>query len=251
MGMPDEKELDTEALDEGHETEADAGTEPEQGEVGADSEDAAESDGSEVEGQEVAAAEEDKPRSRAAARIEKLSTSAREATERAAAAETKARDLEARLARLEQPRETPEQVAQRMALMTPEERLEYKLDQAERRNQQNMQAMSFQMQETADKTAFQALRARDSVAERYADRVEAELARLRTQGQNVSREALLDYMVGKDIRSKSGSAKKKQQGDGERRIARQTAQPGNARGDSAPAKRGEKSLEERLENVTF
>ena len=250
--MPDEKELDTEALDEGHETEADAGTEPEQGEVGTDSEDAAEGDGAETEGQdEVVAATEDKPRSRAAARIEKLSTSAREATERAAAAETKARDLEARLARLEQPRETPEQVQQRMALMTPEERLEYKLDQAERRNQQNMQAMAFQMNDGNDKAAFTALRARDSVADRYADRVEAELTRLRTQGQNVSREALLDYMVGKDIRAKGGAAKSKQQKDGERRISRQTAAPGNSRGDSAPAKRGEKSLEDKLADVTF
>ena len=147
--------------------------------------------------------------------------------------------------------ESPEQVAQRLALMTPEERLEYKLDQAERRNQQTMQSMQFQMQDSGDKSAFVALCASDPVAARYKDRVEAKLTELRSQGQNVNREALLTFLVGQDVRTRGGAAKNKQQKDGQRRTERQSVRPGNSRGDSQPNKRGEKTLEERLENVTF
>jgi len=254
--MPKEDaELDTETLetpDEGNETEADAGTQSEQGQDGDDGEDAAEGDGSqaEVEGEEVAAAAEERPRSRAENRFQRLSNETKEAREEAARLRRELDEFKA-AQRQSQPQETPEQEAQRLALMTPEERLEYRLDKAERRNQQNMQAIMFQTQDTADKAAFAALCASDPLAKRYADAVESELVSIRSKGQNVTREALLTFLVGKEVRAKGGAAKRKQQGEGQRRIERQTVRGGNSKGDSQPNKRGEQSLEDKLANVTF
>lgn len=236
----------------GNEAETNAGTEHEQDAVGDDDEDPAEGDGAEAEEEEIAAAGEEveKPRSRAAERISRLSNEAREAKEEASRVRRELEEFKAAQRQTAQ-QESPEQAAQRLALMTPEERLEYKLDQAERRNQQTMQAMSFQMQDTSDKAAFSSLCATDAIASRYADRVETKLREIRAAGQNVNREALLDFMVGQDIRSKGGAARAKQQKEGNRRIERQGVKPTNSRGDNSPNKRGEKSLEERLENVTF
>ena len=245
--MADPKEQDEEIVDGAeHETEADGGTELEQDQVGDDGQDAAEGDGTDAE-EEVEV--EARP-SRAETRFQKLANEAKEAREESARVRRELDEFKASQ-RQQAQQESPDQVAQRLALMTPEERLEYKLDQAERRNSQTMANMQFQMQDAGDKSAFLALCASDATAARYTEKVEAELSRLRSQGQNVSREALFTYMLGKDIRSKSGAARAKQGKDGERRIARQKVAPGNSRGDRQPERRGEKSLEERLANVTF
>ena len=240
-------EINEDNLDVENETEANAGPEPEQDEIGDDGQDAAEGDGTEAEEEvEVEAA---RP-SRGEQRFQRLANESKEAKAEAAELRRELQEFKAQQRQTAQ-QESPEQVAQRLALMTPEERLEYKLDQAERRNQQTMQSMQFQMQDSGDKSAFVALCASDPVAARYKDRVEAKLTELRSQGQNVNREALLTFLVGQDVRTRGGAAKNKQQKDGQRRTERQSVRPGNSRGDSQPNKRGEKTLEERLENVTF
>ena len=252
--MPTEGEVKEtpETENEGHEAEATASTEVEQDDVGDDGEGASEDDGSEVEeGQVALVGDGEKPRSRGETRFQKLSNSAREAGERAATAERKAQELERRLSQLEQPRETPDQIAQRLALMTPEERLEYKLDQAERRNEQRISALTFQNQDVSDRSAFSSLCTSNPTAARYRDRVEQRLGEIRSQGQNVSRESLFKFLVGEDVVAKVGAAKAKQTRDGERRIKRESVLPGNSRGDSAPNKRGEQSAEDKLANVTF
>lgn len=239
-------EIDEEIYGVENEAEANAGPEQEQDEVGDDGQDPAEGNGSEAEEEvEVAA----KP-SRGEQRFQRLANESKEAKAEAAQLRRELQEFKAQQRQTAQ-QESPEQVAQKLALMTPEERLEYKLDQAERRNQQTMQSMQFQMQDSGDKSAFVALCASDPVAARYKDRVEAKLTELRGQGQNVNREALLTFLVGQDVRTRGGAAKSKQQKDGQRRTERQSVKPGNSRGDSQPNKRGEKSLEERLENVTF
>ena len=246
--MPDPKENETEEVlgGERDEAEADAGDEQEQDEAGDDGEDAPEGDGSE---EEIAAAEE-KPR-RGETRFQKLANETKEARREAAELRQRLQDFEARQRPAAPQGESPEQEAQRLALMTSEERMEYRFQKAERTNQQTMAAMAFNLQDTGDKSTFNALCASDPVAAKYKDRVESELTRIRGLGQNVNREALLDYLIGKDVRSKRAPAAEKQRKAGERNIQRQQARPANARGDSAPAKRGEKSLEERLEGVTF
>ena len=244
--MADPETLDEEIIDGADETEANASTESEQGEVGDDGKDASEGDGTDVEEEGQVEA---KP-SRAETRFQRLANEAKEAREESARVRRELDEFKASQ-RQQAQQETPDQIAQRMALMTPEERLEYKLDQAERRNGQQMANMQFQMQDSGDKSAFHALCASDPTAARYKDRVESKLTELRSQGQNVSREALFTFMFGQDVRAKSGQAKAKQGKDGERRIQRQKVAPGNSRGDATANRRGEQSLEDKLANVTF
>ena len=129
--------------------------------------------------------------------------------------------------------------------------MEFRLAESERRNQQNTQALQFQMQETADQAYFRGLVVSDPVAAKYASKVEAKLAEIRSKGQNVNREALLDLLVGQDIRAKRAGAATKQKQGAEKRIERQKASPTNSKGDTQGEKRGGKSLEDRLANVTF
>lgn len=248
--MPDPETEVEEIVDgEGNETEAYASPESEQSEVGDDSEDTPEGHGADSEEEGQVAGGERKP-SRGEQRFQRLSNESKEAKAEAAQLRRELQEFKAQQRQTAQ-QESPEQVAHRLALMTPEERLEYKLDQAERRNQQVMQGMQFQMRDTGDKSAFSSMCASNPTAARYKDRVEAKLVEIRSQGQDVSREALFKFLVGEDVVSRGGAAKNKQQKDGQRRTERQSVKPGNSRGDSQPNKRGEKTLEERLENVTF
>ena len=234
---------------EGNEAEADAGDQGEQDEVG--DEDQGSADES-LEQEEVAAAGDgEKPRSRGETRFQKLANEAREAREESAKVRRELDEFRAQQSRPQVQQESPDQVAQRLALMTPEERLEYKFDQQNRQNQQTLQGMQFQMRDTSDKSAFLALCASNATAARYKDRVEAKLAEVRRAGQNVDREALFKFMVGEDVVNRGPAVRAKQAKDGERRLQRQTVTPGNSRGDNAPNKRGGQTLEEKLENVTF
>lgn len=208
-----------------------------------------EDDGSSEE--EIDASAEGRKPGRAESRIQRLRQEAQEARTREAEANKR---LEAALSQnrqMPQPQETAEMEQARLALMTPEERVDYKLAKAEQRNLQNTQNMQFQMQETADVAYFRGLVASDPVAAKYKDKVEAKLAEIRSKGQNVNREALLDLLVGQDIRAKRAAAAPKQKAEADRRIARQKAPAGNSKGDTPGEKRGGKSLEDRLANVTF
>lgn len=233
---------------EGNETEADANVEAEQDEDGDQDEGAAEQP---LEGQEVeVAADGEKPRSRSEARFQKLANEAKEARETATKVQRDFDEYRAQQQRQSQ-QESPDQVAQRMALMTPEERADYKIDQSNRQTQQTLQGMAFQIRDSGDKSAFLALCASNPTAARYKDRVEAKLAEVRRAGQNVDREALLKFMVGEDVFAKGPAVRSKQVKDGERRLRRETVAPGNSRGDNAPNRRSGQTLEEKLQDVTF
>ncbi len=254
--MPKPGEDETQELEDGvNETEGDAG--PEDLEVDGEDEGTpdqpveGEDDGSPEDEEIDAAAAGDKKPGRAESRIQRLRQEAQDA--RREAAENK-RLLEQALSNSRQPaqpQETVEMEQARLALMTPEERVDYKLAKAEQRNLQNTQNMQFQMQETADVAYFRGLVASDPVAAKYKDKVEAKLAEIRSKGQNVNREALLDLLVGQDMRAKRAAAAPKQKAEADRRIARQKVPAGNSKGDTSAPKRGDKSLEQRLENVTF
>lgn len=73
----------------------------------------------------------------------------------------------------------------------------------------NMLAQSAlaQSQDINDRTAFSSVCISDPMAKRYQERVETELTRIRSQGQNASREAIYTYLLGQDMRG--GKFKKK------------------------------------------
>lgn len=207
---------------------------------------AAEEDESEVE------AQPEKPLSRAEKRFQTLSRTAREASERATRAEQEAaalrRQFEQTQARSQQ--DDPEREAARLALMTPEERLEYKLDLAERRNQQNVQTLQAQMMDQSDRAGYLAKAAADPRYAKYANEVEERLGRMRAQGQNVPREALLFFIIGENAVKNGAKSTAKAKQAAALGAKRQVASPTNGKGDTAPqrGKTGDTPAK-RLENM--
>jgi hypothetical protein len=164
--------------------------------------------------------------------------------------EDMARRLDAILAQQRQPvQETPEARAQRHALMTPEERMREDLQNASVTHQTEMRLLRFQMQDNSDKTAFEAKAAVDPLYSKWKPEVERELLALRQQGQNVDREKLMDYLIGKSIREGRKVEVAAQRRAAQQRVQRQSVRPTNS-GSDVQASRRERgnSLEKRLEN---
>lgn len=152
-----------------------------------------------------------------------------------------------------QPQETAAQRAERFALMTPEERSEARLEEAMAVSNRTLAQTQFQTQDMADKMAYQLQAASHPVYARYANEVETRLAAMRAQGQNVSREALLKYIVGEKAMERSVSpAAKKAAKAAKGRVEQQRARPSNGRGDR-PATRAKpgSTPRERLDGVAI
>lgn len=218
--------------------------------------DGAEGEGLEAGGQETAQrqnereVESERKPSRANSRIRTLADELRAERERGAQRDRELAELRAAQGQRQQPRETREEREARLALMSPEERSEYRLNEALELNNRRMAEMQFSMQDTADRSAFQARAATDKLVAKYAPQVESELAKLRSQGQNVGREQLFTYLVGQAALAARGKSTEKAQKDGQTRIRRQTTRPLNGKGDTASARgRTSDSLERRLENI--
>lgn len=192
-----------------------------------------------------------KPTSRSQRRVQAALREARDARERAERLE---RDLE-EMRRGNTGRNRAEEEAaerERLALMTPEERTDYLLRKQRDEILGEVRRGQFVTADQNDKAAFAARAASDPLYRRYEERVEKELQTLRARGQNVSREALLSYLIGQDALKRRGEVAGKQRRKAAEVRRRETAKPGSGRGD-APAQRGKagKTARERLEGVTF
>jgi hypothetical protein len=246
----------TENQDAGLEAEADA-TDPdsEGSEDGDDAEGAAEGDGSDAEEGQAEVDGEPRRPSRGEARFQTLNRRAQEATERAARAEQRATELEARMARFEQPRQPQGKSPEELALMTPDELINYRLGEATKGFEQKLGAIQWATYESGDKAAWQARVARDPVAARLSEKVEQRLTQLRAQGQNVDRERLYTYLVGEEVLAKGATAKAKQGAAGQQRIQRQQTRAGSQQRSDTQSNRGrmseQEAREKRLENLTF
>lgn len=253
MAVGDDDNLELETPNEGLEAEADAASPDHEEADDGESEAAAEGDGSEAQDGQVDG-EVRKP-TRGEVRFQKLSQTAREASERASRLEAENREIKAAIARLERPAQAERELTrEELALMTPDEAMDYKLGRATKGFNATLANIQWQTYETGDKAAFNALKATDPLAARYAGEVEERLQAMRQQGQNVDRERLLTFIIGEKARAGSGKAKQKAQANGQRRIAAQTTKPGSQRSDQAGT-RGKMSeaeaREKRLENITF
>ncbi len=76
-----------------------------------------------------------------------------------------------------------------------------------RANRSQSQAALLRAEDLSDQTSFRAICMSDPIAKRYETRIEQELSRIRAQGRNAPREAIYNYMLGKDMRD--GKFKKK------------------------------------------
>ena len=163
------------------------------------------------------------------------------------------RRLDAMLVGQRQPQgETPEQRAQRMALLSPEERIQETLRESEVRHAREMQGLQFAILDGNDRAALEAKATVDPLYSKWKPKVETELVALRQQGQNVDLEKLMFYLIGK-----SAVEARKQQGNGQRavaqrRVAQQRTRAPNSGSDTQGTRRDRNSsLERRLENQSI
>jgi len=170
-----------------------------------------------------------------------------------------AKDAKAEVARLkslverpapQQPQETPAQRAERLAMMEPEDRIRYEVNEQVGGLRREFATLSFQMQDSGDRTAFESLCARNPVAAKLHDQVEDRLAEMRAAGTTAPRETVLKYVIGDRALANAARAGTKARKTAAGNIQRQTARPGSGRGDAADTgRRGSKTLAERLEGV--
>jgi len=147
--------------------------------------------------------------------------------------------------------ETPEQRAQRHALMSPQEIMDERLREAEQRFEARINATTFMNAEMADRTAFQAKAAVKPIYAKWGPKVEALLAERAAKGQPpVEREVALRWLLG-DAMLKQGDSKegKREVRDAQRRVNNQRTRPANPGSDTPPQRRQGTSLERRLDNV--
>lgn len=146
--------------------------------------------------------------------------------------------------------ESPEARAQRLALLTPEERITAELQETKQVFAREMYQMRIDSQDASDRAAYQAKATVDPLYKKWESKVEAELSELRRQNMNVSRERLMYYLIGKNAVEGRSADKGKQRADAAGRVRRQQTRPGNSGSDVAASRRGDRnsSLERRLEN---
>jgi hypothetical protein len=180
--------------------------------------------------------EEDEPPARQPTRGENRVA---KATREAAEAKREAKELKERLAALEQRSTQPSAESQRqrearLAEMEPLERQVFLM-------QEDRAAEKFQTQDRLDRMAFDATCRAEPAVAKIKDKVESELAALRGRGQNVDREVLADWLLGKQARANAGRASTKTTKAAAARRQQQQARPGAPRGDAAPADRRDNS----------
>jgi hypothetical protein len=241
-------EGDEEEIVPGTESEGTAGQSPESGddesEVSAEHTDEEADDGE----SEVAAEPPQKGGSRGEGRIQRLANEAKAAREEAAAARREAQEAR-REAAQRQEQQTEAQQREMLALMTPEERAEWRIGQMERRQAQERQQDRTQIAMMMDKTSYDAKAAISPVFAKYKDVVEELFQKQLALGRPVEREVLLQNHLGKlaiDGAGKSGQARR-QAG---KRVESQRVSAGSGKGD-APSSRGKAgdTAENRLKGV--
>lgn len=146
--------------------------------------------------------------------------------------------------------ESPEQRAQRLALLTPEERIREELNEAKTGFAQQLVRMEFTSRDGADRAAFQAKATVDPYYKDWEPKVEAKLQELRSQNMNAPREEVLKWLLGDAVLAKrNGPTAKRDRQQAQRRVQAQRTRPANSGSDVAPQRNRGNSLERRLENV--
>lgn len=192
------------------------------------------------DGVDVEEPEEEQPRrSRENDRIRTLRERAEEEARARAAERERADRFERELSeiRARTQAETESQKAERLALMTPEERSEYRVNEALNSHRREIAAVTFRMEDQADKAAFQAKAAVDPLWGKWADQVEAKRVEFLRQGTVVPRAELLKWLVGESVLSGRGPETARQAARGKENIRRQQVSAATGRTDVSTSRR--------------
>ena len=212
-------------------------------------------EGDEVDGPERQAAqrsEQQQQPSRGESRHQRLANELREARQREADLN---RRLDTLIAGQTRPPagETPEAHANRLALMTPEERIHAELQDAKQGFAREMHQLRMVSEDGTDRAAFQAKATVDPLYKKWETRVEAERIRLaRENNQLVPRQHIFYWLLGKTMDEGRQASKPGQRAEAQRRVQRQQTRPSNSGSDVAAQRRDRgNSLERRLENQSL
>ena len=130
-------------------------------------------------------------------------------------------------------RETPEERQQRLALMDPDQRTQYLLDEQRQQSESRLAAIERHTLDTTDALKFDNLCARKPHMERLRDEVEREYQGLAKQGRFVPRESLAYWILGKQMDGRLAKAKGQQVRRGRERVEAERTRPTGGRGDVA------------------
>ena len=119
----------------------------------------------------------------------------------------------------------------RLEIMPPEEQTRYLLGKQKQEFDAKLGVIQFQTADASDKAAFEAICARNPVADKYRDRVEETLNTIRRNGGNTTRETALAYIVGQDALRRAAGAKTRQTKRGAERVSNQQSRPSGGRSD--------------------
>ncbi len=204
------------------------------------------------EGDEGAGSEGDDepaPASRQTRRTQALREREREAEDRASRAE-------AELARVRQESnaramaEANQREQEALANMGPEEKAQYFTNKRLENTERQLAQANFRHEDAMDKLAFENLASRNKLAAAYKDKVEKAISELRTnKNMNANREAMFEYLVGKDAVAKSRQASTTQRRVGKGKVAAARTNSVPSRGNTSVQSGTGKSLEKRLENM--
>ena len=225
----DDEEIVTGTESEGTEG-SDAPERDDDSEVSAEHVDAEADDG---ESEQVDEKAGDKP-SRGENRFQRLANE--RAAEKARADRAEAELIEARRqSYARQTEQTEAQQREMLALMTPEERAEFRIKQMESRYERDRNQDRITTASLMDKTAFDAKATVNPVYARYKDEVESRFQDQLRQGRPVEREILLKVLLGE--KALSGASNSKPRKAAEKRVEGQRVASGSGKGDS-PSNRG-------------
>lgn len=195
---------------------------------------------------------ERRPRSRGQARIESTANANRELREQLAASEARLAALEARQNQpAPVPQRSQEEENARLALMSPEERMNYRLENALAANNNQTQQVLTSIQDRTDAADFRVMLRDKPQYKKFEAEVNKRVAELRAKGTPLPREAVLMFVVGEAAVKSTEKPRTKAQS--QQRMREQETRPaggrGDVRGDRRQAATSGSALERRLSNV--
>lgn len=195
---------------------------------------------------------EPRPRGRATTRIETLANDNRALREEIAASQARLAALEARAAQPASRQEDQRDIDARYALMSPEERMNDRLERTLAASNRQTQDVLASVQDQTDASAFRVLLREKPQYEKFATTVETRVKELRGKGTPLPREAVLMFLVGEAAVKTGGKPQKKAQS--QQRMRDQETRPASGRGDVRDSDRRNaggtmSAVERRLSNV--
>ena len=191
---------------------------------------AGEEEGGEEDGEPLLEAREERKGRSASERV-------RESVARAKAAEEKAERLQTELMEMlrgqrqapAQQHESPQVRAERLSLMTPDEKIEFLLNEQKADFNMRLQQIALQQEISKDERQFNRLLADRPEFKKYADQVEKRFDDFVRKGNPQSRESLLKQILGDLVLTKGAAALKAAKARGEENVRRQQTRLSNAR----------------------